>query len=186
MELARLGEISLPAPGEPTKSGKRIRGGSYREDLKQVELGDVTPLPSSINRHRNHDVFEVLRKEHDEEDGQGRNPPVGPGIIASRIEERQGHEGNGWSDGQGANETHEVADEARETHQHLDAGSHHDSALQLSDPLLPLLGEFRRAGVHQAGIESPLWAFPGRKREHGQRGSHEGEGPSLKNGQPDP
>lgn len=69
MELARHGEISLPAPGEPTKSGKRIRGGSYREDLKQVELGDVTPLPSSINGHRNHDVFEVLRKEHDEEDG---------------------------------------------------------------------------------------------------------------------
>lgn len=46
-----------------------MRGGSYREDLKQVKLGDVTLLPSSINRHRNHDIFEVLRKEHDEEDG---------------------------------------------------------------------------------------------------------------------
>lgn len=46
-----------------------MRGGSYREDLKQVELGDVTLLPSSINGHGNHDVFEVLRKEHDEEDG---------------------------------------------------------------------------------------------------------------------
>lgn len=46
-----------------------MRGGSYREDLKQVELGDVTLLPSSINRHGNHDVFEVLRKEHNEEDG---------------------------------------------------------------------------------------------------------------------
>lgn len=45
-----------------------MRGGSYREDLKQVKFGDVT-LPSSINRHRHHDVFEILGKEHDEEDG---------------------------------------------------------------------------------------------------------------------
>lgn len=69
MELVRHRELSPPAPGEPTKGGKWVWGSSYREDLKQVELGDVTLLPSSINGHRNHDVFEVLRKEHDEEDG---------------------------------------------------------------------------------------------------------------------
>jgi hypothetical protein len=69
LELAGHRELSLPAPGEPTQSEKWVRGSSYREDLKQVEPGDVTLLPSSINWHRNHDIFEVLRKEHDEEDG---------------------------------------------------------------------------------------------------------------------
>lgn len=55
----------------------------------------------------------------------------------------------------------------------------------LSDPLLPLFNEFRRAGVDLAGIERPLRAFPGRKREHGQRGCHKRKGPSLENGQPE-
>lgn len=55
----------------------------------------------------------------------------------------------------------------------------------LSDPLLPLFSEFRGAGVDLAGIERPFWAFPGRKREHGQRGCHKRKGPSLENGQPE-
>lgn len=44
---------------------------SYREDLKQVELSGVTLLLSSINRHRHSDVFHVLRKQYDKEDGPG-------------------------------------------------------------------------------------------------------------------
>lgn len=55
----------------------------------------------------------------------------------------------------------------------------------LSDPLLPLCSEFRGTGVDLAGIERPLRAFPGRKREHGQRGCHKRKGPSLENGQPE-
>lgn len=42
---------------------------SYREDLKQLELRDVTPLLPSINGHGHLDVFQVLRKQRDEEDG---------------------------------------------------------------------------------------------------------------------
>lgn len=41
---------------------------SYREDLKQVELRGVTLLLSSVNGHRHRDAFQVLRKQHDEED----------------------------------------------------------------------------------------------------------------------
>lgn len=58
-------------------------------------------------------------------------------------------------------------------------------SLYLSDPLLPFFNEFRRAGVDLAGIERPLRAFPGRKREHGQRGCHKRKSPSLENGQPE-
>lgn len=54
----------------------------------------------------------------------------------------------------------------------------------LSDPFLPLFSEFRRAGIHLAGIECPLWAFPGRKRQHGQRGCHKSKCASLENGEP--
>lgn len=46
-----------------------MESASYREDLKQVELGRVTLLLSSINRHGHGDVFQVLRKQYDEEDG---------------------------------------------------------------------------------------------------------------------
>ena len=42
----------------------------------------------------------------------GGNPPVDPGVIARRIEERQGHQGDGRSNGQGADEAHEEANEA--------------------------------------------------------------------------
>lgn len=62
---------------------------------------------------------------------RGRDPPVDPGVIAGGIEERQGHEGDGRSDGQGADEAHEEAYEAREAHQHLDTGSDQDGSLQL-------------------------------------------------------
>ena len=65
------------------------------------------------------------------EDLQDSDPPVGPGIIAGRIEERQGHQGDGGSKGQGTDEAHEVANEAREAHEHLETGSNHDDALQL-------------------------------------------------------
>lgn len=73
----------------------RVRGGSYGEDLKQVELGDVTLLPSSINGHRNQDVFEVLGKEHDEEDGpetetDGYTYFGGPGILMAWARSPQG------------------------------------------------------------------------------------------------
>ena len=54
----------------------------------------------------------------------------------------------------------------------------------LSDPLLPFLSKFRRAGVHQAGIECPGGALPGGKRQHGQGGGQESKCPSLENGQP--
>lgn len=42
---------------------------SYREDLKQVELRGVRLLLSSTNGHGHCDVLQVLRKQHDEEDG---------------------------------------------------------------------------------------------------------------------
>lgn len=42
---------------------------SYREELKQVDAGCVTLLLSSIKGHRHWDVLQVLRKQHDEEDG---------------------------------------------------------------------------------------------------------------------
>lgn len=56
---------------------------------------------------------------------------MGPGIVAGRIEERQGHQGDGRSDGQGANEAHEIAEESREAHEHLETGRGHHDALQL-------------------------------------------------------
>lgn len=56
-----------------------------------------------------------------------------PGVIAGRFKERQGHQRNGWGDGQGTDVAHEKANETGETHQHLDTGGHHDSALQLKE-----------------------------------------------------
>lgn len=51
-------------------SGLRMEGvghASYREDLKQVELGGVTLL--SVDGHRHSHVSQVLRKQHNEETG---------------------------------------------------------------------------------------------------------------------
>lgn len=61
---------------------------SYREDLKQVELRGVTLLLSSINGHRHCNVFQVLRKQHDEEDGPetetNHTQPGELGLIQSK------------------------------------------------------------------------------------------------------
>ena len=64
---------------------------------------------------------------------------MGPGVVARRIEERQGHQGDCGSNGQGADEAHEEANEAREAHQHLDTGGNHDCSLQLK----------RKSGAHR-------------------------------------
>lgn len=48
---------------------KGVGSAAYREDLKQIEFRGETLLLSSINRHGHRDVFQVLRKQHDEEDG---------------------------------------------------------------------------------------------------------------------
>ena len=64
---------------------------------------------------------------------------MGPGVVARRIEERQGHQGDCGSNGQGADEAHEEANEAREAHQHLDTGGNHDRSLQLK----------RKSGAHR-------------------------------------
>lgn len=50
---------------------KRVGSASYGEDLKQAELSGVTLLLSSINQHGHGDVFHVLRKQYNEEDGPG-------------------------------------------------------------------------------------------------------------------
>lgn len=42
---------------------------TYREELEQAHAGHVTLLLSSIQGHGHRDVLQVLRKQHDEEDG---------------------------------------------------------------------------------------------------------------------
>lgn len=55
---------------------------------------------------------ELRWRSHPREYLHSRNPPVAPSVIPRRMEERQGHQGDGRSNGQGANEAHEKADEA--------------------------------------------------------------------------
>lgn len=55
---------------------------------------------------------ELRRHALPREDLHDGDPPVDSGIVACRIEERQGHQGDGRSDGQGPNEAHEKANEA--------------------------------------------------------------------------
>lgn len=66
-EPSGVQEAAPHSPGASTKNG-RGQGASHREDLEHVELGGVT-LPSSVRGHRHRDVFQVLRKQQDEEDG---------------------------------------------------------------------------------------------------------------------
>lgn len=54
---------------------KRVGGPSYREELKQVDASRVTLLLSSVKGHRHWDVLQVLRKQHDEEDGPETETP---------------------------------------------------------------------------------------------------------------
>lgn len=69
----------------------RGRGASYREDLKQVELRGVKLLLSSVNRHRHRDVFQVLGKQHDEEDGpETETNHTQPGKLGLLLSEGPG------------------------------------------------------------------------------------------------
>lgn len=66
----QMGQHLMGVGGYPG-GWKRVGSASYREDLKQAELSGVTLLLSSINQHGHGDVFHVLRKQYNEEDGPG-------------------------------------------------------------------------------------------------------------------
>lgn len=49
----------------------------------------------------------------------------------SRVKQRQSNKRDGGSNGQGPNETHKVANEAREADKHLEEWAHYEWPLQL-------------------------------------------------------
>lgn len=60
-----------------------------------------------------------------------RDAPVVASTAACWVKEGQSNERDGGGDGEGTNEAHEEADEARETNQHLEEWAHNNGSLKL-------------------------------------------------------